>query len=70
MSTPTNEQIQEFNEWKENNAGRPVSPKVIRGVIDDDMTEAEQAEKKRAGWDRNYNHPPESVGKRLVDEQE
>jgi hypothetical protein len=55
MPKPTPEQMAEYENWLERHPASDPSAEALRGVIDDDMAEAEEHERKRANWNREYN---------------
>ena len=55
MPKPTPEQMAEFEEWSKLHPDSAPSDETMRGVIDDDMAEAEDHERKHAHWSREYN---------------
>jgi len=55
MPKPTPEQMVEYEEWLKQHPASDPSSEALRGVIDDDMAEAEEHERKRANWNRDYN---------------
>jgi hypothetical protein len=55
MPKPTHEQMAEYEEWLKQHPDAAPSSEVARSVIDDDMAEAEEHERKRANWSREYN---------------
>ena len=55
MSEPTPEQIAEYEHWLTEHPESIIAPDVIRGVIDDDMAEAEELEKKQTNLNREYS---------------
>ncbi len=56
MPEPTQEQKAAFERYQQEHANDPVStPEVIKGVIDDDVREADANLEKRQGHSREYN---------------
>lgn len=55
MTKPNAEQKAEYEAWLKQQPNHELSSDVVRGVIDDDMAEAAEREKKREGWSRDYN---------------
>lgn len=55
MPKPTPEQMAEYEEWLKRHSDSASSAEAMRGVINDDMAEAEEHERKRSNWSREYN---------------
>jgi hypothetical protein len=73
MATPTPEQMAEFKRWEESQKGPAATPDVIKGVIEDDVREAEGLENKRAAGRANREYTAKfipTVAKRELAEEE
>ena len=55
MLRPRPEQSAEYETWLKDHPDSNISPEVIKSVIDDDVAEEKAADKKKAGWSREYN---------------
>jgi hypothetical protein len=70
MTQLTTEQRQEFENYKKKHEGENYSKEVMRKVVEDDIQEHEDAIKRRATWNREYNHTPGKVESREVAEED
>ncbi len=66
MPKPTPKQLVEFADYAKNNHGKPFEADTLRGVVDDDASDAQASLEKRMGHNRQYNHPPEKIEKRKI----
>lgn len=70
MAKPTPEQLEEFEKWNAEQKGNPATPEALKGVVEDDIKEAEESSKKKETWSREYNHAPAPSEPKIVAEDE
>jgi hypothetical protein len=68
MEKVTPEQMAEFEKWKKENEGKQFDPETLKGVVEDDIKEAEEKSNNKESWSRNYNHKPLPTGSRSTAE--